>query len=513
MQKKPVWPLNLTTIPTYPKLEKSIEVDVAIIGAGITGLTAAMQLIDSDKSIAIVEADTIGSGTTGYSTANLYVPVQSYYQQLSTKFNKQTAAIIAQSRKAAIDYIERVTTERAINCQFQRRPWYMFTKLTENNAKVEHELEALNQCGMAATFAQELPFDTPFTKAIKLDGQARFNPLQYLYGLTKILTTKGCQIYEHSRVIDYHEHKDHCEVTTEQATVKARKLIMATHIPIGINALQLKVYPYRSYAAAAQLADNHYPSMIMWHIDEPHFSISTHNVTAQDIDLLIVAGNHHKTGQPSQHSAADHMQITEAYLTSNFNISTLDYAWSAQHYQPADGLPYLGLASRLTKHSYVATGYSADGLTYGTLAGLVLADLVLGKDNLWSKIYKSTRFTPKASAKRMVRENINVLGRYLADYPRNVEASDYLAIKRGEGKIIEEKAEKWAVYRSEEGELRIVSAICPHMKCVVKFNDAEKTWDCPCHGSRFTTEGQVIEGPALSPLKPKFFHHKEEGKR
>ena len=349
MNKQSVWPRTLTNTPRYPQLNTSLEVDMVIIGAGITGLTTAIQLIQSGKSVAVIEANSIGSGTTGNSTANLYVPIQAHYSQISKKFNQQTATLVAQSRKAAIDYIERVVNEHQINCNFLRRPWYMFTKLSTKNRLIELELEALNQCEMPASYTNELPFPVNYTKAITLDGQARFNPLHYLYGLARVLAANGCQLYEHSPVIHYKEHKTHCEIRTANAKIKANKLIIATHLPIGFNTLQFKAFPYRSYATAAKLADGVYPNGVLWYIDDLHFSTSTHNIAGSDLDLIIVSGNHHKTGQASQSSHEHHANLVESYLREHFNVRTLEYQWSAQHYQPADSLPYIGLASRVSR--------------------------------------------------------------------------------------------------------------------------------------------------------------------
>lgn len=509
MIKQPVWSSTLTTSHTYPQLKGNYETDIVIIGAGITGLTAAMRLLEQGKKTTIIDAFTVGSGTTGSSTANLYVPVEAYYHQIETKFNKKVAAQVALSRKQAINYIEQLVAKYTIACSFQRRPWYMFTRLSSYKRKIEQEYAALSRCGMSVEYVDELPLDLSFVKAIKLDNQARFNPLHYLYALADILVNHGCQLYEHTPALSYKEHNDYCEVVTANGQLKARKLIIATHIPIGVNFLQMKVFPYRSYAVAARLGSS-YPNGVFWDIAAPHFSISSHGVKDTELDLLVIAGNSHKTGQAATGSHKSYYKRVTTYLKTYFDIASIDYAWSAQHYQPADGLPYIGHASRLSKHSFAATGYSADGLTYGTVAGMLLADSVLGRTNKLSEVYKATRITLMASAPKFIKENANVLGQYLEDYPGNVEAKDYLAIKAGQGKVIQENGEKWAIARDANNQLHRVSAVCTHMKCIVKWNDMEKTWDCPCHGSRFTIHGTVIEGPALSPLPKKPFNKGKE---
>ena len=385
----------------------------------------------------------------------------------------------------------------------------MFTKLPENKLMIEREFAALTHCELPVAFIDDLPLAIPFSRAIKLADQARFNPLFYLQGLAKVLVKNKVQLYERTPLTSYKEHKDYCIIETPAAIIKARKLLLTTHVPVGFNFLQMKVFPYRSYAIAAKLNEAPYPNGVIWDIDNPHFAISSHSMMGEALDLLIIAGNHHKTGQ-AQTSHRKQQRAVVAYLKNHFKVSEIEYEWSAQHYQPADGLPYIGLASRFSQNTYVATGYAADGLTYGTMAGMLLADKVQAKSNPWIALYKTPRFTPLASAAKFSKENLNVLAHYLADYPGSVEACDYSAIKPGQGKIFEEQGEKWAVYRDKNNQLHRVSAICTHMKCLVKWNDAEKSWDCPCHGSRFTIDGDVIEGPALSPLKKKLFYRGDE---
>jgi Rieske Fe-S protein len=217
-----------------------------------------------------------------------------------------------------------------------------------------------------------------------------------------------------------------------------------------------------------------------------------------EVDIAIIGG-HHKVGQTDNHEA--YFSKLEKEARSRFDIASIEYKWSAQHYKPADGLPYIGESAE--EGIYMATGFSTDGLTYGTLAAMILSDIIAGKENPWAKTYDAKRFTPIASAKTFIKENMNVLGEYLKDYPGNTDVELFSQIKPGEGKIVEKKNEKWAVHRSENGELHAISAVCTHMECIVNWNNAEKTWDCPCHGSRFKTTGEVIEGPAFMPLEKK----------
>ena len=486
---------------TYPKLEETIETDVVIVGGGITGITAAIQLIKAGYRVVILEANHIGGGTTGNSTGNLYIAVQQYYQSILSKFGEEAVRTIAHSRKTAIDFIEQTIKERNINCDFLRRPWYFYTNKEDHTTTIDKEFEALTNAGIAIEYINDMPLPLPFIKAVKMDHQAKFNPLKYVTALAESMQKSNCKIYENSTVISFKEEDCICNTSTSHGKIISEKVILATHIPIGFNMIQTLAIPYRSYVVSARL-NQPCPNGNFWDTEEPHHATSTHNSSPNgEIDLLMVAGNHHKTGQTKENDHLNYYKKLEEYLRSHYNVASIEYYWSAQHYQPADGVPYIGKATRDSENIFMATGYSADGLTYGTVAGILLADLITGKDNVWTKIYDSTRFTPIASSAKFINENANVFAQYLKDYVGKPDAEEFSEIKNGEGKTLEKDGEKIAAYRDEQGELHLISAVCTHLKCIVNWNNAEKSWDCPCHGSRFTYEGKVIEGPAIFNLE------------
>lgn len=500
MDTTSLWRAISKTEDNYPALNQDIEVDVAIVGAGITGLTTAHELIKAGKKVAVLEAHRVGSGTTGDSTGNLYVAVQPYYQFIAKKFNFETAKTIANSRKHAIDYIEKNVNEMNIDCNYSRRPWYIFASDDKQLSSLEKEIEIFQKMHFAIDFTAELPFSLKFKKAALMENQARLNPLQYVIGLAAALAKKNGLIYENTKVVDIDEQKTKCLVSTETNKIVAKKVVIATHTPIGIHTAQMFTGPYRSYVVAVRLKDDHYPESHIWDLNEPHHAICTHAVHSEKPELLLVAGSHHKTGQGKK--MVSNFKEIEKFLKQHFPVADIEYQWSAQHYQPADDVPYIGLASRFAKHTYIATGYSADGLIYGTLAGKILNNIIQSHPDELANVYKSTRLKPIASSGRFVKENSNVFLQYLKDLPFT-DTKSYREIKKGEGKVVEIHGEKCAVTRDEQNQLHIVSAVCTHMKCIVNWNDAEKTWDCPCHGSRFTPEGKVIEGPAIKYLEKK----------
>lgn len=493
-----LWESISTRTTAYPELSKDIEVDVAIIGGGITGITAAAHLIKNGKKVAIIEADKIGGVTTGYSTGNLYVPVQPFYQTINSKFNFDVASAIAHSRKFAIDYIEQNIQKNNISCNFSRRPWYGYTANHER-ISLNKEFELIQKMEIAIEYVNELPLKFAFSKAVVMPNQARFNPLQYVISMADVLAKQGCLIFENTRVTDIDE-KDFCKLTTSNGKITAKKVLMATHTPIGINLTQMFTAPYRSYVVSVRVKDNNYPEGHFWDLDRPPHATCTHAVSTNEPELLMVAGSHHKVGQAKD--TIEHYQELEKFLADHFPVSEVVYQWSAQHYQSADNVPYIGLANRSSKHTYMATGYFADGLVYGTIAGILIGDLILENNNPLSETYQSNRFDPLASFAFVAKENTNVFLEYLTDYPLFTKPN-YEDIKPGEGKVVEINREKCGVSRDANNQLHIVSAVCTHMKCIVGWNNAEQTWDCPCHGSRFKPDGKVIEGPAKIDLENK----------
>src|SRR5688572_4386124 len=396
------------------------------------------------------------------------------------------------------------TREKNIDCHFARRPWYFFTQEEDMVSTVEKEAEALQKAGMQAMLVNEVtPFNVPGLKrAVKMDGQARFHPLRYVLGLATAVAQQGAQLYEHTTVLDLKEEEEHCTIKTDHGIVTCQQVVIATHIPIGIHSVQTVAAPYRSYVVAMKLKSGAYPDAYFWHNDKTHHAITTHSTSSMELDMLMIAGNHHKTGQASHQEYQHYFNELEAYARQHFDVASVEYRWSAQHYRSGDGVPYIGLTHKGAKRTYIATGFYADGLTYGTIGGMLLADMITGRENSWIEAFDATRGTNLATVGQFVKENVNVAAQYLKDMPVG-KVSHFSDIKPGEGKTVEVDAEKLAVYRDEQNQLHICSAVCTHMKCIVNWNNAEKTWDCPCHGSRFMIDGSVIEGPAILNLEQK----------
>jgi glycine/D-amino acid oxidase-like deaminating enzyme/nitrite reductase/ring-hydroxylating ferredoxin subunit len=482
---------------TFPPLSGDIHADVVIVGAGITGLSTAYLLAKAGKNVVVLEQHQVGKGTTGSSTGNLYAPIDERLFSIGSKHNEATMRMVAKSRTAAIAFIEQRVQEYAMDCDFQRVPWHLFTTKDTNsqNSQVEQEKQAALQAGLKVS--EHVPVNFPFQveELLTLDEQAQFNPLKYVQQLAASIAEGNCRIFENTQVTDVKEGVP-CAVHTAKGTVRAEKVVMATHSPKGIYGVHTAMETYREYALAVRLKGELPKPGVYWHVQSgPQFSIRPYS--NEKGNFLLVLGEPYKVGNKSNNE--ENVKNVEVYLRTHFDIEAIETVWAAQNYKPADNLPYIG-TSPLETHTYLATGFAADGLTYGTLAGMIICDAILKKDNPWAEIYKPTRFTPAASASRFIKENITVAKNLVKDYLFYGEAEELKEIEPGEGKTIKLNDERVAAYRDDQGKIRILSAICPHMGCIVHWNNVEKSWDCPCHGSRFSVEGEVLEGPAFTGL-------------
>lgn len=483
----------------FPTLQEDLNVDVAIIGGGITGITAAQLLSEAGLHVAVLEARKVGGGTTAHSTGNLYFTVDQVLSSLKSKYDNETIRKIVSSRQDAMDLIADNVERFSIDCDFKRVPWLMYTENETNIEKIDQELETAKEAGvvMEPATREDIPFH--MKRGVKVGGQAQFNPLRYVQGLATAIESANCKIYEHSRVTDIEEKEDYVELKTLNNVIRANYCFHATHTPKGVEVQYHTVLgPYREYGVAVRLQAGSYPEGIFWRYYGKGEKISFRSYSRGDDQFLIAVGEPHKVGQAKDNEK--HLKNLEAFLNEYFEVAQVTHRWGGQHYKPADKLPYIG---RKTKNSreFLATGFSTDGLTYGTLSAMVIRDQITGKENLYSEMYSASRFTPLKSAKDFLKENLNVAAQYIKDLPISKSEAGLDSLKIGEGIIVQKDGHKIAASRNELGEVQLHSAFCTHMSCVVHWNNAEKTWDCPCHGSRFDTDGSVLEGPALHPLK------------
>lgn len=477
----------------FAPLAGDVEADVAIVGGGITGILSAHLLARAGQRVVVLEAGRIGEGTTGNSTGNLYAMTGDRTRALR---GAEEMAAVWRARRHGVELIRQTVAERGIDCAFVTRPWVLFSEQEPEPPAYEHVRRIAQRVGLPVRDARgELPFKV--ASALGIDGQAQFNPLAFVKRLASGIQGERCRVHEGSRVVAL-EQGERCVLRTAQGTVTAPWVILATHTPKGVLKLQAALSPHREYGIAATLRGGGLPGGICWSAGSSRHSLRSFAIEGRD--YLVVVGEHHKTGQ--QEDTQSCVDALASYARKHFELDEVKYRWSAQGYYAADGLPHIG-ESALAPNILIATGYAADGLTYGAVAALILSDRIQGRRNDTAGLFEAGRVNPLDSAKDFITENVNVLGQYLKDLPGKAQAHDFADVGRGEGKTVSVSGEKLAVHRDADGMLHVVSAVCTHMQCIVAWNGAEQSWDCPCHGSRFSVEGTVLEGPAMTDLAPR----------
>ena len=503
-----VW-LATTCECSFPSLDRPVEVDVAVLGAGISGLTTALMLKHAGLRVAVVEAGRVAGATTGHTTAKVSTQHGLIYSRLSQTFGEDGARAYAEANRVGLDTIAAIIAEHAIDCDWERRPAYAYTEQPDAVNDIEDEVEAAQQAGLPAVFTHETELPWEVEAAVRFDDQAQFHPHRYCMGLAKLIDGDGSRVYEHTRAVDVTEGSP-CTVETDRFEISAPFVVLATHLPfLDRGAFFAKCHPEREYAMAIALEEP-VPHGMYISADSPTRSVRQHPFGARE--LLILAGNSHKTGQGGD--TEKHYAALERFARERFRVRAVKYRWSTQDQMSADGLPYIGRLRRGSDRLYVVTGLNKWGMTNGTVAGIVITDQILGRENPWTGLFDPHRMKPLASAKTFLKENLNVARRFVADRIAHQELTSESPddLQPGEGRIvIGEAGEQIAVSRDDDGTLHALSARCTHLGCLIRFNHAERSWDCPCHGSRFGLDGRVLEGPAVRPLSPCFQGHQPLG--
>jgi glycine/D-amino acid oxidase-like deaminating enzyme/nitrite reductase/ring-hydroxylating ferredoxin subunit len=484
--------------PDFPPLARNLEVDVAIVGGGITGLTAATRLAREGLRIAIFERGRLVSGESGNTTSHLTEAVDARYHSIVKNFGLEAARLVAQSQRDAIAEIEAVAGSIP-GADFEHAPGYLYTEQEKHLAWLADELDAARRADCAVEWIDDVPLPFATRGAVRWDRQGQVHAGRYLAGLAKEAVSRGVEIFEHTVVREVHEGEP-CRLETEVHTVTAGHVLVAANVPINNRVLlHTKIAAYRSYAIAFEVEPG-YLRGLFWDTDDPY-----HYTRLQEINgksYLIVGGEDHRTGEATRTEARYENLLT--YARSHFPGGPVKYQWSGQIIEPVDGLPYVGPNSG-SSHVFVATGYSGNGITCGVLAGMMFADRVEGRSSPYAELYDATRVKPLAAGLDYVTENVTFPAHLLKDRltraTADVKGLDDLG--PGEGGIFAAEDGKVAVSRDDAGVLHAVSPACTHLGCDVAWNSAEKSWDCPCHGSRFTPEGGVINGPAVSDLATK----------
>jgi glycine/D-amino acid oxidase-like deaminating enzyme/nitrite reductase/ring-hydroxylating ferredoxin subunit len=498
-----VW-LGTGDVPSEKPLDKDQSANVCVIGAGIAGMTTAYLLGRAGKSVIVLDDGPIGGGMTARTTAHLTNALDDRFYELERLFDESGSRLAAESHTAAIDRIEAIVREEKIDCEFERVDGYLFLPANGRVKVLEDELPAAHRAGLTGVRRLErAPLDSFDTgPCLHFPRQGQFHPLKYLTGLAAAIERDGGQIFTGTHA-DEIEGGDDAHVTAKSGhQIRCDAIVVATNTPVNDRmVIHTKQAPYTTYVIGARIPRGSVPTMLLWDAP-PDLSDPYHYIRVErgaDHDVLIVGGEDHKTGQ--QHDGAQRWGKLEQWTRNRFPMAEeIEYRWSGQVMEPVDGLAFIGRNPADAENVFIATGDSGMGMTHGTIAGILLTDLILGRANPWADLYDPSR-KPLRSLKDFAEENINVATQY-ADVVTPGEIDSIEEVAKGEGCVLRKGLSKLAIYRDEDGTVHSMSAVCVHLGCIVTWNAAEKTWDCPCHGSRFDAVGSVINGPANSDLPP-----------
>ena len=492
---KSFWVVN-TPDTNFDILKKGLSTDVAILGAGIAGITSALLLKEAGLSVALIEAGKVIKDVTANTTAKITAAHNVIYSNLESHFGKEGAHIYGEANQKSIDKIESIVKKRNIDCDFRRLPCYIYSENTDEQDMLKKEAEAAADAGLQAIYTETSPLPFEIAGTIHYKNQAEFHPRKYLLNLIENIPGNGSYVFENTRALTVKEG-DTNEVVTDKGSIKAGNVIVATHFPIyDPGHLYSKMYPNMSYALGMYLNEPFPKGMYV--STQP--TVTYRSAPSDKGDIVIVSGANHKVGH--EPDTVESYKKLEKHTLDHFDVKSIDYHWSTQDNITIDNVPYIGKIESKSDSVYVATGFMKWGMTNGTVAGMILSDLILGNENQWSSFFDPSRsMPPLESTKEFIGTNVDVFKELLESKLSRPSSMDLSMLKKGEGSILTVKGKKVAVSRDKNGKLHILSSPCTHMGCQVRWNKAEMTWDCPCHGSRFNYEGKVIHGPALVNLK------------
>jgi glycine/D-amino acid oxidase-like deaminating enzyme/nitrite reductase/ring-hydroxylating ferredoxin subunit len=493
----PYW-TDSASVLRFPKLDRDEHVDVLIVGGGISGLTAAYLLTAAGKTVAVIERGRCAAVDTGHTSAHLTMVTDTSMQDLVKTFGRDHAQAVWDAGLAAIEQIDAVVRDERIARDFASVRGYQHAPIgarpRDEQKTFEDEAKLARELGFDAEFVAEVPFVGG--PGVMFPDQARFHPRKYIAGLARTIADRGGLIFEHTTADEFSDRP--LSVTANGHTISCGYVVLATHTPlvgnaglIGAALFQTKLALYTSYVIAGRVAKDHFPDALFWDTGDPYHYLRLE--PHRDFDVVIFGGEDHKTGQATDTNVCfERLERTLRSMNGDIDIT---HRWSGQVIETPDGLPYIG---ETADRQFAGTGFSGNGLTFGTLTGMMAADRVIGRKNPWSELFDPSRKKIIGAAWDYLREN--------KDYPyymirdRFAGARSTRALPRGAGRVVKRDGQQVAVYRDENGGTVMRSAICTHLGCTVDWNEAERTWDCPCHGSRFKPDGSVIAGPAESPL-------------
>lgn len=485
--------------PSLPALDRDVGADVVVVGGGIVGITTALLLAEAGMSVTLLEANRLARGVSGHTTAKVSSQHGLIYDRLRRSFGADCARGYGEANEAALAWIAERVEQDAIECDFRRRPSYAYVTSDSDREQIEREAEAAAEAGLPAAFTETTPLPYGVAAAVRFENQAEFHIRKYLLALAERLAAiDRCRIYERSRAVEVDEG-DRSVVKTLGGRVTADHLVIATHYPFLDRSLAFaRVHQERSYALSCRIRGSA-PEAMCISGDSP-----TRSVRAAPFDgdeLLLVGGEGHKTGTGGD--TEERYRRLERFARENWEVESVEYRWSSQDGTTIDGLPFVGPLTPWSKRVVMATGFAKWGITGGTAAARMLADRILGRPNRWAPLFDPNRLNLCASARAFVKENAEAGLRFVGDRVRKPGRRPIEDLAPGEGDIVRHDGKRVAGFRDDDGELVAVSTRCTHLGCQVNWNPAERSWDCPCHGSRFAPTGEVLHGPAVHGLERK----------
>ncbi|MGI9140419.1 MAG: FAD-dependent oxidoreductase [Gemmatimonadaceae bacterium] len=498
--------MDTADVPRFPPLTSDARASVCVVGAGMAGMMTAYMLTRAGRTVVVVDDGDIGSGETGRTTAHITAALDDHYTEIEKVHGAGGARQAAESHTGAIDRIESIVGMEDIDCDFERVDGYLFLAGNDKKSVLESERKAAYAAGLLdVEMVERAPIDFWDTgPALRFPRQAQFHSLKFLAGLARAIVRDGGEIYCGTRVTRIEDGEPAKVTTSDGHVISADSVVVATNTPVNDwIIIHTKQAAYRTYVIGVEVPRGSVPAGLYWDTLDAYHYVRIHradHAAGPDAnDILIVGGEDHKTGQKDD--APERFRRLEEWVSKRFPMACrVAYRWSGQIMEPVDHLGFIGKNPGTDQNIYVATGDSGNGITHGAIAGVLLTDLIMKRKNPWTKLYDPSRVTLR-TAPTFAKENVNVMAQYV-DWLTGGDVDTVESIEPGSGAVLRSGGKKIAVYRDDVGEVHMCSAVCTHLYCIVDWNSSEKSWDCPCHGSRFDPYGKVLNGPAIAPLGP-----------
>ncbi|MBW7454279.1 FAD-dependent oxidoreductase [Paenibacillus sepulcri] len=487
-------------LPDYPRLEEDTSTDTVVIGGGIAGITTAYRLAEAGVNVVLLEADSLLGGTTGHTTAKLTAQHDLIYAQLIKDLGEEQARLYYEANRDALDFVRHTIKSLDIDCGYSEQDAYLYAQTVDTLTKLHDEAEAYAKLDIPGGYIDKIPLDVPTHGAIVMHNQAQFHPLQYLSALLPRITEAGGRIYEHTTAVDVENGEEPVVITKDGHRVKASHVVVCSHYPfIDRHGFYFaRLHAQRSYVLGVRMADEEpFPEGMYLSADDPKRSIRTAS-TMNGEKLVLIGGENHKTGQGL--CTIQYYEALRDYAVRHFNVASIPYRWSAQDLLTLDKVPYVGAVTSGMPNVQLASGFGKWGMTGGTAAAMMLSDSIVGRGNPYLELYTPQRFHARASMKNVISENANV-AKYLIAGKLEMVHKHVEELPQGEGGVVSFNGKRAGAYKDPDGILHLVDTTCTHMGCELDWNNGDQSWDCPCHGSRFSYDGEVIEGPATKALK------------